>query len=254
MTRAEIQSDALAAARFGFWAALGTGLTTSLTWGVAIFTPPLSGSACQKDCFTYPYEDIAGRFPRDYYWMFLAILATLFYVAFVLSLHSRSTERMRLVSQLGVALALMAGLLNVGNYFTQLAVVQPSLLAGETQGIALLTQYNPNGLFIALEELGYLLLSASLSCLAPGMPRRSGLERWTARLFVAGAVANVLGFCAILFAYGHARGYRFEILVISVDWLVLIAGSLLMARAIGRESRDGAAHRSVTSSVSTSTT
>jgi hypothetical protein len=153
----------------------------------------------------------------------------------VLAIHSRSTERARLLSQLGVALAVMAGLVHVGNYFTQLALVQPSLLAGETQGIALLTQYNPNGLFIVLEELGYLLLSGSLASLVPGMPRRSSAERWAARSFVAGGVANAVGFAAILGIYGHARGYRFEILVISVDWLVLIAGSFLMARAMQRE-------------------
>lgn len=32
---------------------------------------------------------------------------------------------------------------------------------GETEGITLLTQYNAHGIFIALEELGYLLMSLS---------------------------------------------------------------------------------------------
>jgi hypothetical protein len=32
-----------------------------------------------------------------------------------------------------------------------------------------------------------------------------------------------------LLEYGHSRGYLFEIVVISVDWLVLIAGALMAA-------------------------
>ena len=36
--------------------------------------------------------------------------------------------------------------------------MQPSILLGETEGFALLTQYNPHGVFIALEDLGYFLM------------------------------------------------------------------------------------------------
>jgi hypothetical protein len=34
--------------------------------------------------------------------------------------------------------------------------LQPSLLAGETEGIAMLSQFNPHGLFIILEEPGFI--------------------------------------------------------------------------------------------------
>jgi hypothetical protein len=33
--------------------------------------------------------------------------------------------------------------------------MQPSLLKGETEGLTLFLQYNPDGIFIALEDLGY---------------------------------------------------------------------------------------------------
>jgi hypothetical protein len=48
-----------------------------------------------------------------------------------------------------------------------------SLMNGQAQGIALLTQYNPYGVFIVLEELGYLLMSLSFLFLAPCSPTRA---------------------------------------------------------------------------------
>lgn len=62
--------------RFGFWAALGTGVTTAIAFIVAILTPPLSGPLCKSGCLRYPYVEIATRFPRDYLWMFLAVPAS----------------------------------------------------------------------------------------------------------------------------------------------------------------------------------
>jgi hypothetical protein len=70
-----------AAARFGYRVAVGTALTTRLTFAIAVRTPPLSGQLCEGPCFTYPYLGIASRFPRDYYWMFAAIPATFLYLA-----------------------------------------------------------------------------------------------------------------------------------------------------------------------------
>jgi hypothetical protein len=35
-------------------------------------------------------------------------------------------------------------------------------MKGETDGIALITQYNEHGLFIAMEELGYITMSIAL--------------------------------------------------------------------------------------------
>ena len=225
----------LANARFGFWAALGTGLTTLLTFGIAIATPPLSGAFCRENCIAYPYLEIAARFPRDYYWMFPAIVATLLYVALMVGLYGRAAAEKRPFALLGVVLAAMAALVLVGDYFIQLAVVQPSILEGEAEGIALLTQYNPHGLFIALEELGYLLMALSLACAAPSIPAASRLERVVRWLFVGGLVVSILALAGIALGLGHARGYLFEIVVISIDWLVLIASAFLLAVVFRRD-------------------
>jgi hypothetical protein len=228
-------AEALATARFGFWTAVITALTTAVTFAIAILTPPLSGQLCTEGCFTYPYLDIAARFPRDYYWMFAAIPANLSYVAWMVGLQARATPEKRLIAQLGVALSVMAALTLVGDYFVQLAAIQPSILAGESDGISLLTQYNPHGAFIALEELGYLLTSLSLACMAPALSKATRLERTIRWLFVGGLVVNFAALGWFSLKYGHSRGYLFEIAVISVDWLVLIAGTVMTAVVFRRD-------------------
>jgi hypothetical protein len=72
-------------------------------------------------------------------------------------------------------------------------------------------------------------MSLSLACMAPALPRPTRLERAIQWLFVSGFVVNfaVLGW--FLLQYGHGRGYLFELAVISVDWLVLIAGTVMTA-------------------------
>ncbi len=52
------------------------------------------------------------------------------------------------------------------DYYIQVTVMQPSLVKGQLDGWAMLTMYNPHGVFIALEEIGYLLMSVVFLCLA----------------------------------------------------------------------------------------
>lgn len=224
-----------AQSQFGFWSSLAMGILTLGTLVIGVATPPLSGPFCRADCFQYPYLDVAGRFPRDYFWMFPAIVSTLLYVAFTIGLHSRSTPRQRPLAQFGLVLAAMAGLTLIGDYFVQLAVVQPSLIAREPDGISMLTQFNPHGLFIALEELGYLLMSLSLACMALASPRTSRLERAVRWTFLGGFAATTLLSVWIVTQFGHAREYRFEVAIISINWLLLIAGGLMMAFVFRRD-------------------
>jgi hypothetical protein len=227
--------------RFGFWSALGTAVTTGVAFGVALLTPPISGELCREGCIGYPYLEIAARFPRDYHWMFVAMVATLFYLALMVALHASAPADRRPMATFALLLGAMATLVLVGNYFVQLAVVQPSVLAGETQGLALLTQYNPHGLFIALEELGYVLMSLSLATMAVVLPSPTRLERAARWLFLGGLSATVLAFAAIALLFGNARGYRFEVAAVSINWLVLIVAPTLLAIAAARSSAAPAA-------------
>ena len=88
--------------------------------------------------------------------------------------------------QIGLSFALLSAGVLLGDYFVQFSVVPVSLMNGQTEGIALLTQYNPYGAFIVLEELGYLLMGLSFAFLAPvfaagaAWRRRSGGSSWGA--------------------------------------------------------------------------
>lgn len=234
---AQANAEASNRARFGFWTAVGTALSTVLAFGIAVLTPPLSGPFCTQNCFEYPYLEIAPRFPRDYQWMMAAVPATLLYAAWMVGLDARAHREKKLVAHLGVVASVMASLTLVGDYFVQLAVIQPSVLSGESDGISLLTQYNPHGVFIALEELGFLLMSLSFACMAGAMATTTRLERSIRWLFLAGFAATVVAFAWFLQKYGHARGYLFEVAVISINWFVLIAGALLTAVVFRRDIR-----------------
>lgn len=219
-----------ARARFGFWASLGTAVSTSVAFAAAVATPPLSGPWCTAGCFSYPYLEIAGRFPRDYLWMPLAMVSTVFFVAFVVSLRARAPG---LGAELAVVVGAMGAFAIIADYAVQLAVVNPSLLAQEHDGVALLTQYNPHGVFVALEELGYSLITLSLGCAGLGL-RRTRVEQAVRAVFAAGVVlgAGALAFFAA--RYGHHREYLFEVAIISIAWLALIAGATLMTFAFRR--------------------
>jgi hypothetical protein len=91
--------------------------------------------------------------------MFPALVAIVAYLALLAALHGRAAPESRVVTRLGMAFGVIAATTLLGDHYVQLAVMQPSLAAGDSDGISLLTQYNPHGLFIALEELGYILTS-----------------------------------------------------------------------------------------------
>jgi hypothetical protein len=108
-------------------------------------------------------------------------------------------------------------------------VIQPSLLNGETDGIPILSQYNPHGVFIALEEVGYLMMSLSFFCVAPIFSSSSRLERAVRWTFVIGFLLTVISFVLISILYGIYREYRFEVAVITIDYLALIIAGILLS-------------------------
>ena len=220
------------AATLGFYVAILTVAVTISTFARAIVTPPLSGPYCADEpCFEYPYlEDISERFPRDYYWMYPAIVLTLLYLALMVCIHYFAPESRRPVTHFGMLLAVLATGIIVVDYFVQVSVVQISLEAGETDGIALLTQYNPHGLFIVLEDVGYLLMGVSFAFAAPAFTGVGRLEQVLRVVLILGTVAVLVALSGVVVMYGIEREYRFEVFAISIDWLVLvIAGALLAA-------------------------
>jgi hypothetical protein len=215
--------------RLGFYTAILTTVVTLITFGIAIFTPPLAGPYCAGSCFEYPYTDIVSRFPRDYLWMYPAMLMSVLYVVFMASIHQYAAQEKKLFSQIGLSFALISATILLVAYFTQVSVIQPSLVQEETEGIALVTQFNPHGMFIALEEIGLLLMSVSFLFMAPvfsGANRTEKAIRW---LFTGSFVVTILSLIYYSLQYGIFREYRFEVAVITINWISLIVAGILVS-------------------------
>jgi hypothetical protein len=99
----------------------------------------------------------------------------------------------------------------------------------ETEGLPLIIQYNGHGIFIALEELAYLLMNISFLFLAPlfkGEGRLGTFLCWILRMALP---LSILCFVMIIARFGLARSYRFEVYVISINWLTLLFFGVLAA-------------------------
>lgn len=215
--------------RFGFTVAILTATTTLITFCIAFMTPPLAGPFCASGCFDYPYHDIISRFPRDYYWMYPTMLISLLFILLMGVIHQQADPGKKLFSLTAWGFALLSAAVLIPNYFLQVSVIQPSLIGGETDGIALLTQFNPHGIFIVLEEVGFVFMNLAFLAVIPVFSGRRGVFR---AIRLTGLIAFLLVVTALAFisiSHGIRREYMFEIAVISIVWTELILNSVLLA-------------------------
>lgn len=219
---------------FDFWVAALTAVTTSIAFAIAGATLPKSGPFCDTGCVGYPYTDIAVYIPRDFLWLYPALLPPPLFVMLVNGVHDRAAAEVKPFSRLAIAFAMMAATLLMADYLIQLRLIQPAVLKGELDGLAPLTQYNPHGVFIAVEEAGYLLMAVAFAFAGAALPARQASLCVIRRVFIGGAATVVLLFVGMSIAYGFDIEYRFEVAVISVDWTVLIVTGALLARAYRR--------------------
>lgn len=218
--------------RFGFLVSVLVAALTIATWALAMTALP--------NRVPYPFSDpeIAAQWPGDYLWMYPAMLLMLLFVALVAAIHSWAPPAKCVFSLVGLCLAVAATVVLLINYYLQASVMQVSLEKGQLDGWAMLTQYNPNGVFIALEELGYMLMSVVFLCLAPVFAGRTGIERALRWLLRGSFAAAVLALVAVSAVKGSDRGDSFEIAVISIVWLTLIAASVLTALVFRRAGKE----------------
>lgn len=212
----------------GFVAALSVSIITLIVFAFAMMAVPPAGPYCPGDCMSYPFGDLLDYFPRDYYWMYIAIVQLIAYLILTISIHVTAPVEKRIFSTNGVAFALIAAIVLLIDYYIQFAVIPVSVMKGETAGIALITQYNAHGIFIALEELGFIMMSISflfLSFVFTDKNRLSGSIRW---LLTVSFVLTLLSYVFYLITYGIEREYRFEVAVITINWLTLIVVGILI--------------------------
>ena len=219
----------------GLYSAILTAVITVVTFSLAITAIPNSGAFCSEDCFEYPYADTLSQFPQDYLWMPFAMLLVVVYVVLMASIHTYAAQHKKIYSQIGLSFALIAAGILLSDYLIQFSVVPASLMNQETDGIALVNQYNPHGIFIVLEELGYLLMSLSFLFLAPVFADQGRLASTVRWIFIAGFVLTMIFLAVISINYGLDRMDRFEVAVISIDWLVLIINGVLLSLLFRRQ-------------------
>lgn len=217
--------------KFSFYIALATTFLTIITFSIAISTPPLSGPFCKAGCFEYPYLDIASRFPRDYYWMFAALLLFSVFPVLMVCIHFFTSPDRKFFSFLGVVFSSFSSVILLTNYFLQVSVIQISLINNETDGVSILSQFNPHGIFIALEELGFILMSVSLFLTAFSFNKKNSLENSIRWIYILNFILGMLFLALILFVFGLKR----EVITISLNWLSLIISGTLLSRLFYRE-------------------
>jgi hypothetical protein len=221
----------------GLYSSILITVITIVTFALAMTAIPISGANCPEGCIEYPYLDTVSQYPGDYLWMFFAAILILVYLVLMACIHSYASEQKRIFSQIGLAFASVTAVILLIDYFIQFSVVPISLINGETEGIALLTQYNPHGIFLVLEELGYLLMSLSFLFMAPVFDGKNRLEQAVRWVFMASFVLVIVSLVVISINYGLDRMDRFEVLAISIDWFVLIINGVLLSMVFGRHLR-----------------
>ena len=132
-------------------------------------------------------------------------------------------------SFLSVSFALVTTIVLLIAYFVQFSVVPMSMMKGETEGIALLTQYNGHGIFIAMEDLGYITMSISFLFLSFTFSLKNRLERTIRLILISAFLLTVLSFVFYTIKFGIDRSYRFEVATITINWLTTITIGILVS-------------------------
>jgi hypothetical protein len=224
--------------RASFWAAILTAVAAVVSFGVAVTTPPRTGPfAAPGTALSYPYADAARFVPRDFVWMYLAVLMMLAFLVLAACVRERALGGRKVFGTIGLSLAAASFTVIAMDYFIQLRTVQPALLRGEADGLAILSQYNPHGVFIALEELGFLVMGLSFAflALALGSSRLEGITRW---VYLVSAALMAAAFVGMSWHFGFSLEYRFEVTAITIGWLTLAVTGLLLAFAFRQRGRE----------------
>ena len=215
--------------KFGLYSSLSLVIMTIITWSFAMIAVPPAGPYCPGDCMSYPFLDILSYYPRDYYWMYLAVFQLFAYLLFIVSIHFIASIEKKLFSFISVAFSLISSIVLLIAYFVQFSVVPMSMMKGETDGIALITQYNGHGIFIAMEDLGYITMSISFLFLAFIFSMKNRLEKAIRLILIMAFLFTVVSFIYYSIEFGIDRSYRFEVATITINWLVTVTAGILIS-------------------------
>ena len=218
-----------------FWSAILTAVVAAIFFLAGFLTPPRSGPfAPTANIVPYPYTHVAAFIPNDYLWLYPGILLALIFIVLLVCIHSYAPSDRKIFSHIALSFAVIYATIILIDYFIQFTVVIPSILTGETAGLSLFTQYNPHGFFIALETLGYSMMSGAFLFVA-AVFAGGKLERALRWIFIAGFVAAVLFFTAL--SSLHYDLIAFEVTIITINSIVLIVSGVLLSIVFRRAAR-----------------
>jgi len=225
----------VSASRLGVWVAPSTAAVGVVSLVVSVSTPVRSGPWCNDGCVAYPYTDVAAFVPRDYLWIYPEVLLVLLFVVLAACLLHWVPPQRRLSAAVAVCFAVIGAAVLVVDYGIQLTVLQPAVLSGQTEGLSALTMYNPRGVFIALENVGYAVFGVAFvflgGALAGGSSRLERAVRW---VFTVGGALILAALVLSAAIYRADLYYWFELMSLSITWLVLIGSGTLLTMVFGR--------------------
>jgi hypothetical protein len=161
--------------------------------------------------------------------MYFVVFQLCAFLIFVISNHFVAPTEKKIYSFISIAFALISATVLLLAYYIQFAVVPISVMKGETEGIALLTQYNGHGIFIVMEELGFILMSLAFLFLAPVYAFKSRVEKSVRFFLILPFVLIVLSFIFYSINFGLDRDYRFEVAAITINWIATIVIGILVS-------------------------
>lgn len=224
--------------KVGFVSSLLLTVLTIIGFGFAMIAIPPSGPYCPGNCMDYPYLDLLKYYPRDYFWMYIISFQLIVFMVFVIANHFIAVKKKNIYSFISVSLSIITSTVLLVNYFIQYTVAPISMMKGQTEGIPLLTQYNGHGIFIALEELGFILMSLAFLFLSPIFISKNRLEKALKWVYAIPSVLILLSFVFYAVQYGLDRDYRFEVAAITIDWLATIVIGILSSIYFMKEIRN----------------
>ena len=180
--------------------------------------------------------------PYPYIWPFIKTIDyTIFYPAFFLApvfvvlmacIHFYASEKMKIFSLIGLSFSIIYATLITANYFLLWTVDIPSISSGQTANLSIITMYNPHGIFVAIESLGYLMMSLAL-LFTSAVFSGGRLESAIRRIFI---LTFVLALKSL--TYTSFMKYDiviFEVIIITIISIMLIISGTLLSILFRRE-------------------
>jgi hypothetical protein len=216
--------------KLGFWSAILTAVFAAVFFAVGMF-----GSSYTEH-IQAPYVVSTIRLVDYAVWVPGFLLAFIF-VVLVACIHRLAPHDKKVFSQIGLSFTVIYAGLIVADYFLQWTVILSSIVSNETETLSLFSMYNPHGIFIALESLGYLMMNVAFLFLAAVFSGPSRLHRAIRWLFITSFTLAVGSFTVLTLA-----GYPivvFEVVIITIIVVVLIVAGALLSLLFKRTERLG---------------